>query len=235
MPNLLNTIAIVNGQLVQLDDMLIKYAMVSSTVQTPTPVPPTPIPDPPEPTPDPPVDPFNPLGLPSFTIRCKFDAGYIPEMGDSQTLVDESENVWDITNNNTKWGGVQGLFTSNVYLLEVLGANTTGVTNMQNTFRGCSSLQSVALFDMRDCENLNATFQNCSNLNAIPLFSTNSCTQMNSTFRYCTNVTYGALALYQQASSQSTEVTAHNMTFTDCGSGTVSGLVELEQIPYDWK
>ena len=66
MPSIFNTVSMINGKLVQFDDMLIKYG---STDDKPTPTP---------------VDPYNPLGLPPFTIRCKFASGYTPKMGKQQ-------------------------------------------------------------------------------------------------------------------------------------------------------
>ena len=58
---------------------------------------------------------------------------------------------------------------------------------------------------------------------------------MNYTFRNCTHVDGGALALYQQASSQTTPPSNHNGTFNNCGSNSNTGRVELAQIPSDWK
>jgi len=54
-------------------------------------------------------------------------------------------------------------------------------------------------------------------------------------FYQCTNVQSGALALYQQASSQTTPPTSHNQTFYNCGSNTTTGSAELAQIPSGWK
>ena len=152
-------------------------------------------------------DPYNPLNLPPYTIRCKFSSGYTPDMGDSQTLVDASDNVWDITLNNTVWGS---LFLGNTNIIEVLGANTTGVTDMSWTFYGCSSLTSV------------------------PLFDTSSCTNMSSMFRNCFLVQSGALALYQQASTQAITPQHNSYTFQNCGRDTISGAAELAQIPSSW-
>jgi hypothetical protein len=53
----------------------------------------------------PPPDPYNPLGLPPNTMRCKFKSGYTPpsDMGDKQTLVDAVENIWDIYRQSNVW------------------------------------------------------------------------------------------------------------------------------------
>ena len=72
-------------------------------------------------------------------------------------------------------------------------------------------------------------------LTSVPLFDTRSCTDMLRMFYLCVNVQSGALAFYQQASSQATPPSNHTQTFTDCGSNTVTGAAELAQIPSSWK
>lgn len=155
-----------------------------------------------------PVDHYNPLCLPANTIRVKFSSGYIPEMGDTQTLVDSTNNVWDIYKQSNDWGD---LFNNNNTLLEVLGANTTNVTRMVRLFDSCNILTNVSLFD------------------------TSNITSMNNTFFNCYNVQTGALALYQQASTQTTPPSTHISTFSGCGQTTTTGRAELAQIPNDWK
>ena len=256
----------------------------------------------PEAPPTPP-DP-NPLNLPAYTIRVKFKSGYTPAMGDTQTLVDSTNNVWDIYKASNNW---TSLFSSNTNLLEVLGANssnvinmykmfygcyylttvplfdTSSVTNMYYMFRGCTSLSSVPLFDtssvtdmssmLYGCSlittvplfdtssvtnmnmmffscgsltsvplfdtssvtNMYKMFYNCYNLTTVPLFNTSNVTDIGSMFYGCTRVQSGALALYQQASSQATPPSAHSQTFYNCGSNTTTGAAELAQIPSDWK
>ena len=152
-------------------------------------------------------DPLNPLGLPPFTIRIKFKSGYTPTMGDSQTLVDTDENVWDIYKNSTDWTSV---FEKNSKLVEVLGANTSSCTNMSYMFNYCTALTTV------------------------PLFDTSSCRNMEHMFDGCVNVQSGALALYQQASTQATVPSYHDGCFTNCGSNTVTVAAELAQIPTSW-
>jgi surface protein len=78
-------------------------------------------------------------------------------------------------------------------------------------------------------------FQYCTSLTSIPLFNTSSVTNMSSMFDGCTNVQSGALALYQQASTQTTPPSTHDQTFQNCGSSTTTGAAELAQIPSDWK
>jgi hypothetical protein len=53
-------------------------------------------------------------------------------------------------------------------------------------------------------------------------------------FGSCSNVESGALALYQQMTAQDLVPEYHSSCFSLCGSNTVTGLAELNQIPKDW-
>lgn len=136
-------------------------------------------------------DPYNPLNLPPFTIRCKFAQGYTPHPDwtvtwDSLNIVDQVENVWDITKNSTDWNL---LLVGQSRLFEVLGANTTGVTNMSNMFSLCNRLTNVEIFDTRSCTSMSSMFRYCSSITSVPLFDTSSCTEMFNMFNSCTSLT----------------------------------------------
>ena len=183
---------------------------------------------------DPPIDPYNPLGLPANTIRVKFKSGYTPTQGDSRTLVDAENNVWDIYKSGNDWSD---LFMSCSNLLEVLGANTTGVTIMCRMLNSCSALTTVPVFDTSDVNDMLAMFYRDTSLTAVPLFNTSSITEGNSDMSYmfgnCVNVQSGALALYQQVSANPPYF--YSYMFKNCGSNTVNGAAELAQIPDGWK
>lgn len=176
-------------------------------------------------------DELNPLNLPTNTIRVKFKSGYEPTMGDTQTLVDANENIWDINRESNNW---TYLFDACDSLLEVLGGNTTNVTNMYCLFAQCDSLTTLALFDTSNVTNAMFFCTHCYSLTNIPLYNTSNMTHINRMFALCHNVEHGALALYRQASSQ-TSVPVHLDAFWECGRDTQTGAAELEQIPNDWK
>ena len=211
--------------------------------------------------PGPPVDPYNPLGLPANTVRVRTSDGQVPYYVSSfttyetATLVPGTTDIYDVYKSGTDF---TGLLKYSVNVTEVLGANTTGITSMDTMFAECSSLASVPLFDTSSVTNMRSMFTvcssltsvplfdtssvtnmlqmlyNCSSLTAIPLFNTSSVTNMGSMCWHCINVQSGALALYQQASTQ-TNVPSHNdITFLDCGSNTTTGAAELAQIPVSW-
>lgn len=160
------------------------------------------------------ADPYNPLNLPPNTVRVVTPDNQPPSRGpgavatyETATLVPGTTNVYDVYKSGTDFTKL--LNYSNI--VEVLGANTTGITNMEMMFYNCTSLTSI------------------------PLFDTNKVTNMDSMFQGCKNVQTGALALYQQASSQTNPPTSHTLTFRYCGSNTTTGVAELAQIPSDWK
>lgn len=113
--------------------------------------------------------------------------------------------------------------------------NTSKVRMMETMFSYCTSLTSVPLFDTSNNVNMAWMFNNCTSLTAVPLFDTSKVGNMQETFKNCSNVQSGALALYQQASTQANPPTNHKQTFYNCGSNTTTGAAELAQIPSDWK
>jgi surface protein len=180
------------------------------------------------------IEPLNPLGLPGNTIRVKMLGGYTPgvSIADKVTLVDSQNNVWDIYKKFNYW---DFLFTNDGGILEVLGANTTNVTSMDSTFQNCRWLSSVSLFDTSNLVDAESMFRNCMELTSIPLYDTSKVSNMNYMFSNCFRVQSGALALYQQASTQTTPPSGHTSAFKDCGYRTQTGSAELAQIPSDWK
>lgn len=113
--------------------------------------------------------------------------------------------------------------------------DTSKVTNMSWMFAYCSLLTSVPLFDTSNVTTMNSMFVNCYTLTTVPLFDTSNVTNMTDMFCKCYYVETGALALYQQASTQANPPTSHSSTFKYCGNSTPQGAAELAQIPSDWK
>lgn len=206
-------------------------------------------------------NPYNPLDLPPNTVRVRTSDGNPPIKGanttySTATLVTGTTDVYDVYKSGTK-------FTRFLYdatnVIEVLGANTIGITNMYYMFSNCTSLTSVNFFDtssvtsmasmFSDCTSLTSVplfntsnvttietmFYGCTSLTSIPLFDTSKVTSMYYTFYNCYKVQSGALALYQQASTQTKPPNRHERAFGNCGRDTVTGAAELAQIPADWK
>ena len=184
-------------------------------------------------------DPYNPLNLPPNTVRVStiYEAAPIKSSNDpatyeTATLVEGTSDVYDVYKSGTDFYR----FLQQCYnVIEVLGANTTGVTNMSHMFAGCHSLTAVALFDTSNVQNMLGMFDRCRALTAVPLFNTYSVKQISNMLYGCSNVETGALALYQQASTQDNPPSSHIETFRGCGVNTTTGAAELAQIPEDWK
>jgi surface protein len=155
-------------------------------------------------------DPLNPLGLPAYTIRCVFDEGYEPDFSKQLypknplplvNRVSSSPNTWDITYENTDWsqllwgssdGGISTRYVGD-HTVEVLGANTSGVTNMHSLFRGNKKLTTVNLFDTSSVVDVTAMFFYCETLGSVPAFNLESCTTMMSMCAHCGQMTsFGA-------------------------------------------
>lgn len=164
------------------------------------------------------VDPWNPLGLPSYTIRVQLtDTTYdCTNKGYPGTWTSRGNGVWDITYNNTSW---RRLLTDSIGYWgdkkehRILGINSTGVTNMERF------------------EDVGQSFLK----GTIPLFDTTQLTDVTNAFYECYYVEGGALALYNQMSSQANPPSSHSGCFNSCGRDTVTGYAELAQIPYGWK
>jgi surface protein len=158
-------------------------------------------------------DPYNPLNLPPNTVRVRTNDGNVPfktnnTSYETATLVPGTTDVYDVYKSGTDFSR---LLQESSNVIEVIGANTSNITDASRMFSGCS------------------------NLTTVPLFDTSKATSMRNMFQNCTRVQSGALALYQQASSQANPPSNHSMTFYKCGSNTTTGAAELAQIPSDWK
>lgn len=158
-------------------------------------------------------DPLNPLNLPPNTIRVKFSSGYTPTMGDTQTLVDSTNNVWDIVRTSNNWNALFNESSETHNLLEVLGANTKNVTEMISLFHYCTSLTNVALFDTSNVTNMTQMFYHCTSLTTVPLFNTSKVTNMFNMFRWDNNLT--SVPLFDTSN-----VTKFDYVFENCTSLT---------------
>lgn len=177
-----------------------------------------------------PVDPWNPLNLNPYTIRVEVPNGceLSTESDSSLTLNQVSSTVYDITRSSSNW--YQGFarisvrsmdwpmpsFDTNGSNLKILGVNSNGVTNMSECFYFGQMMMGVRL------------------CGTIPLFDTTQVTNVSYMFKDNSYVEGGALALYQQMSTQTNVPFNHGWCFSDCGKMTTTGSAELAQIPYEW-
>ena len=188
---------------------------------------------------------INPLKLPRYTFRVRFQQGHTPTNSKpniwSYTLVSAADNIWDITYIYSNYayklnaGGVDMISSSDrPYVVELLGANTQGVIQMAGIFSGCTNMTSISTrFDCAGLESCTSTFYDCESLREVPVLNYYTSCNVNSLFSKCYNVERGALDLYKQLVNHNDG--HHTSTFYNCGSNTQTGAAELAQIPSDWK
>lgn len=146
-------------------------------------------------------------------------------------VVDAEKLIYDVVCTKET---VNHTFYSCDWLLEVIGANIVGATNISGAFQLCLNLVSVAVFDTSGIENMSMLFSECSSLTKIPLINTSSVTTMDYICEKCTKAESGGYALYKQASEQTVPPESHTDAFAGYGSETESGTRELNQIPTSW-
>ena len=165
-------------------------------------------------------DPYNPLNLPANTVRVRTKDGLVPYKSsdvnaalatyDTATLVEGTSDVYDVYKHGNDF---YSFLNSSSNVIEVLGANTRGVTGMYNMFAGCSSLMSVSLFDTSSVRDMMNMFAGCSSLTSVPLFNTSSVIYMPGMFDGCSSLT--SVPLFNTSS-----VSLMNSMFDGCSSLT---------------
>jgi surface protein len=139
---------------------------------------------------------------------------------------------------------MSGMFADCWALTTVPLFDTSNVTTMAGMFNmqlaqalpeHIPELRTIPLFNTQNVTTMETMCYNCRMLKYVPLFNTGKVVNMNYAFWNCRNVESGALALYNQASSQATPPTSHTQTFRSCGYDTTTGYAEYTQIPSDWK
>ena len=163
-------------------------------------------------------------------------------------------NLFDTSNVTSfqyMFGGCSSLATVPLF-------DTSNGTNFNNMLSKCSSLQTVPLFDTSKATDTSYMFYLCTALNTspllnttrvtnftsmytdcremtnVPLLDTSNAIDVHSMFYGCHKVQSGALAMYNQMSSQTYPPTTYNNCFSQCGISTVTGTQELAQIPTSW-
>lgn len=197
------------------------------------------------------------LPAPGF-VRMTFPASYDPTQSVSWvqwTQVSSSPNVWDMDGssasvpifydttvyntvcNCSSWptDHISGLNYSSGIRDVTLYLTGGPVTDLGYTFMYNTGLTNLTILGSSSVTSIASMCSGCSSLQRVPLFETDSITSCMSAFSGCSAVESGALALYQQMSSQANPPTSYDNCFTNCGSDTISGAAELALIPNDWK
>lgn len=158
-------------------------------------------------------DPDPTVNIPAYTIRIRLLNGGNPPSSQagatvSQPFPSQFPNIYDYTLNSSDWNHI---LAGGSTAMEIVGINSTGVSNMNRMF------------------DLNGGLQG-----SIPLFDTSSAYDVENMFYECHNVTGGMYALYNQMANQINPPYSHSGCFSGCGDNTVTGQAELAQIPSEW-
>lgn len=173
-------------------------------------------------------------------LLMEFESGYTPTTNLLYTAyrnycawsqVSSSPNVWKLEIH----GWMVPLTTSNVGVGFLFCGNMqsyTGTLTMPCKLVGSGNFD-VALGGIY-CLSMDRMFTNCTGLTLITPIQCPTVQNVGGMFQGCTNVEEGALAQYNWFSTYALNINNHSGTFTDCGSDTVTGLAELDQIPVGW-
>lgn len=183
--------------------------------------------------------------IPEWTIRVKMATTDGPgprKSGATVTRLYDDEEIYDVTYANANWTRLLSPASSGTHqIAEVLGSNTTGVTNMSQLFSNqdaltrvtglttenvtdmsqmfysCDSLSTVDLFDTGNVTNVGSMFFFCKSLATSPLFVTRNVTRMGSFF-------YGCSALTRVPLFATRNVTDMSYAFYNCRKVTYGAL-----------
>ena len=198
--------------------------------------------------------------IPERTFRLTCEDGYdlsqesALSSAESITQVSSSPNVWDVrlasysyqflslpdkiisivANLQGFTGSFSSAFAAKFILEEAVIYIGTGISNLTACFSSCSALENLTLVGGSNVTNYGSMCSGCSSLKTVPHVDTTSATNVTAMFLNCSAVESGALALYQQMSSQTTPPSSYADCFSNCGSNTVTGAAELAQIPSSW-
>lgn len=171
-------------------------------------------------------------GCSSLTSIALFDTSNVTDMSFMFEYCSSLKTVPLFNTSNVT--NMMYMFNDCSSLEEVPLFDTSNVTDMYGMFFECTKLESVPLFNTSNVTDMSMMFQSCESLIEIPLFDTSNVEYMFQTFADCYEVQYGALALYQQASSQQNPPNNYQLCFEYCGINTETGRHELNEIPSSW-
>ena len=179
---------------------------------------------------------FNPLKLPYHTIRIKYNGS----LSQNTTLYFKpwtgyAGGIYDIylgTTNN--WNS---LFYNDTNLLEVLGANSKGVSSTVGMFSHCYNVTGISTFDTSKVQNTTNMFYSCINLNSVGPHPLDEDTMADYMFYSCYNLSSipdfgdtkltscqamfdGCRKLSSAPSLDTSDVTSTYMMFESCSSMT---------------
>lgn len=154
--------------------------------------------------------PYNPLGLPAYTMRFLFyQSDFDPTAASNPSwpssavwtkVTGETNNIWDFTYENPVWeetpyssvhnGSIFGSLNESTNLYLVRGANTTGVTSMKYLFNFGGLYYISNAFDLSTVVTTEYMFAYCVDLINMPAgFDFSSVQRISNMFDHCQELT----------------------------------------------
>lgn len=138
----------------------------------------------------------GPIPLPPRTFRFRanktvtLDDFYTTDHISTLNAVDDTNHIYDVTLSDDDASNLfrDERWSYGGWLLEILDANTSTITNMALMFRHCISLTTVPLFDTSSVETMGSMFYHCPSLTTVPLFNTRSVTSTAMMFYSCSSL-----------------------------------------------
>ena len=152
--------------------------------------------------------------------------------------VSSSPNVWNLEIHD--WYFDEKFNQASLYILfsPSDSGTTVGYLKPGNLGGGTCKLIGSGNFDVSlnglVCQSLDRMFRNCTGLTSIVPIQCSYVENVGGMFEGCTNIEGGALDQYNWFNTYCVNISNHSGTFTNCGSGTQTGLAELDQIPVGW-
>lgn len=152
----------------------------------------------------------------------------------SNAFQDPDNLVSIIAAGTLSWTTIYQTFNNCTSLIYVCDLNTPDVTSLNGSFFGCTRLKVTPKINTSKVTIFYSCFSGCTGLKKIGPFDTRRASNVSAMFSGCVNVEEGALALYQQMSTQTTPPSLVTNCFLNCGKDTETGAAELAQIPASW-
>lgn len=150
--------------------------------------------------------------------------------------VSSSPNQWDLTINRYVVFSFDGLWGLSCLFCD----SQTYAGFLKPAKLGGGTCKLVGAYNLDSplqgnfCESFDRMFCDCTGLTSFVTLQNPHVKNVGGMFQGCVNVEEGALDQYDWLSTYGVNITNHSSTFKDCGSDTVTGLDELDQIPSGW-
>ena len=182
------------------------------------------------------VEPSRPylrfeFSVPGFDPRTANLTNYITDY--EWVQVSTSPNQWDFVIYDCYY--IPSQSQAGYGLPFLFGSDDGGNLNHARLGGGTCKIVRTGRFDfINDLYSFDRMFANCTGLTSIVPIQNPYIEHVGGMFQGCVNMETGALDQYDWFNTYGTNINNHSSTFYNCGSNTVSGLAELDQIPVGW-